>query len=55
METLTLSSIVRTLLKFEVGSGCIIFLCHDWQHPDGILIQMYGTQVIYDAASQKKN
>ncbi|XP_075663456.1 uncharacterized protein LOC142633065 [Castanea sativa] len=42
---------VRKFIRFEVGDGKSIFLWHDLWHPAGVLIQRFGSRVIYDVAS----
>jgi len=37
---------------FKVGNGENIFLWLDYWHPDGVLREIYGNRVIYDAGSQ---
>ena len=41
---------VRKFIRFEVGDGKSIFLWHDLWHPAGVLIQIFGSRVTYDAA-----
>ena len=45
---------VRKFIRFEVGDGKTIFLWHDLWHPARILVQRFGSRVIYDAASNPK-
>ena len=45
---------VRKFIKFEVGDGKTILLWHDLWHPAGVLIQRFGSCVIYDVASNPK-
>ena len=45
---------VRKFIKFEVGDGKTILLWHDLWHPAGVLIQRFGSRVIYDVASNPK-
>jgi hypothetical protein len=52
MKTLNLRDIAKNLLKFKVGDGKRIFLSLDLWHPDGILYDLYGYRVIYDAKSK---
>ena len=42
---------VRKFIRFKVGDGKSIFLWHDLWRPIGVLIQRFGSRVIYDAAS----
>jgi hypothetical protein len=46
--------IAKRILKFEVGTGENIFLWFDCWHPDGILIDVFGHRVVYDAQSNLK-
>jgi hypothetical protein len=39
-------------LQFEVGDGKQIHLWTDWWHPDGILLEKFGSRVVYDAHSK---
>lgn len=39
-------------LQFEVGDGKQIHLWTDWWHPDGILLEKFGSSVVYDAHSK---
>ena len=41
----------RKFIRFEVGDGKTIFLWHDLWHPTGVLVQRFGSPVIYDVAS----
>lgn len=50
----------RKFLSYVVGDGKSIFLWLDNWHPDGILYQVYGPRIVYDAATstyptKKKN
>ena len=42
---------VGKFIRFEVGDGKTIFFWHDLWHPAGVLIQRFGSHVIYDATS----
>ena len=41
----------RKFIRLEVGDGKTIFLWHDLWHPAGVLVQRFGSPVIYDVAS----
>ena len=41
----------RKFIRFEVGDGKTIFLWHDLWHPAWVLVQRFGSHVIYDAVS----
>lgn len=51
-KLLKLRDMVRTFIRFQIGSGEHIFLWLDLWHPDGILVDKYGHRAIYDAGSQ---
>jgi hypothetical protein len=48
---LKLRNVVRNFISFEVGDGQNIHLWFDNCHPCGILIERYGSRVVYDASS----
>jgi hypothetical protein len=48
---LKLRNIVRDFIFFEVGDGQNIHLWFDNWHPCGVLIERYGSRVVYDARS----
>lgn len=49
---LKLRGIARSFIKFEVGDGMNIHLWYDLWHPYGVLIEMYGHRIVYDANNQ---
>jgi hypothetical protein len=51
-KLLKLRNLAKQFLLFKVGNGENIFLWLDSCHPDGILHDIYGYRVIYDAGSQ---
>jgi len=48
---LSLRSIARELIKFEVGNGKFIYMWQDNWHPFGPLCERYGFRIIYDSQS----
>ena len=50
-KLLNLRPAVRNLLSYEIGDGSSIFIWHDCWHPNGVLYQLYGHQIVLDAAS----
>jgi hypothetical protein len=48
---LKLRNVVRNFISFEVGDGQNIHLWFDNWHPCGVLIERYGSRVVYDARS----
>jgi hypothetical protein len=50
-KILKLRNIAKRLVKFEVGNGENIHLWLDSWHPLGILFEVFGYRVVYDAQS----
>ena len=46
---LKLRNEARQFLSHEVGDGHSIFLWHDRWHPNGVLHQVNGHRILYDA------
>ncbi|GKV39485.1 hypothetical protein SLEP1_g47243 [Rubroshorea leprosula] len=49
-KILKLRSLAKYLVKHIVGTGDSIYLWHDFWHPNGPLIEVYGQKIVYDAA-----
>jgi hypothetical protein len=49
-----LREIAKQFIRVKIGDGMKTFLWFDNWHPDGGLIDKYGTRVIYEAASNKE-
>jgi hypothetical protein len=49
-KLLSLRNVAKQFIKFKVGDGSSIFLCHDMWHPVDCLLDRYGHRVMYDAS-----